>query len=126
MAALSYGDTMNVLDLFEEVRAATNAGGTKGFEVAFLSALKKVVSDLNRKLVETIVAPDSLDPVEIGFEDYCDNVFHPGIKFYMQRAGQWAQDPDGESRNFYEMELRKVIGAAIDAETDFKTRNQEE
>jgi hypothetical protein len=125
MAALSYGDTMNVLDLFEEVRASTNAGGTKGFEVAFLSALKKVVSDLNRKLVETIVPPETLDSVEIGFADYCDNVFHPGIKFYMQRAGQWAQDPDGESRNFYEMELRKVIGAAIDADTAFTTRNEE-
>jgi len=116
---------MNVLDLFEEVRAATNAGGTKGFEVAFLSALKKVISDLNRKLKESIAAPETLDPAEIGFDDYCDNVFHPGIKFYMQRAGQWAQDPDGESRNFYEMELRKVIGAAIDADDDFKTRNEE-
>ena len=117
---------MKTDELYAEMLATTGARNTPDMENAFLSALKKVVQDLNSKLGESIVAPDVIDSTDMGFEDYCDNVFHPGAKFFMQRSGAWAQDPDVESVNFYQAELRQVIGAAIAADTDFQVRNQAE
>jgi len=115
---------MNLADLYEDVLSTMDAANTPETERSFLSALKMVVNDLNGRLKTSIVAPTYVTTVEIGFEDYCDNVFHSGVKFFMQRMGGWAQDPDTESYNFYQAELRKVIGRAIDASEDFTTRNE--
>lgn len=117
---------MNVAELYEDMLATTNAANTPTMETAFLSALKKVVADLNHRLRETIASPDYISNEDVGFESYCDNVFHPGVKFYMQRSGQWAQDPDNESYQFYQMRLREVIGFAITDAEEFLTRNEEE
>lgn len=119
------GDAMNVLDLYDEICTTTNAANTPEMERAFLAALKRVVNDLNYKLRETVIAPIAVDNEDIGFEAYCDNTFHPGVKFYMQRMGAWAQDPDAESYNFYQTELRRTVGYAINADTTFLTRNEE-
>ena len=116
---------MNLLDLYEEMGQTMGGGQTSAFEAGFLRALKKVIHDLNMRLGEEIKTPEYIESQDIGFPEYCDNVFHPGIKFYMQRAGGWAQDPDTESRQFYEIELRKVIGHAIYQDDDFVTRNGE-
>lgn len=115
---------MNLADLYDDILTTTNGANTPDTEKAFLSALKMVINDLNGRLKESVVAPTYVSSVDIGFEDYCDNVFHAGVKYWMQRFGGWAQDPDTESYNFYQAELRKVIGRAIDADDDFTTRNE--
>lgn len=116
---------MNLADLYDDICTMTNAAKTPETERSFLSALKMVINDLNGRLGEDIATPEYVDVVDIGFEDYCDNVFHAGVKYFMQRLGGWAQDPDVESFNFYQAELRKVIGRAIAADSDFTTRNEE-
>ncbi len=113
---------MRIDDLYEDIRATNNAMNSREFETAFLRALSSIVVDLNHKLGTSIAAPDEILPSDIGFESYCDNVFHAGIKFYMQRSGEWAQDPDSESYQFYQGHLRGVIGAAILDIDDFQTR----
>ena len=115
---------MKTDELYEEIRSAMGLMNSRDSEMLFLMSLKKVVNDLNRKLKETIVAPTSISATDIGFEDYCDNTFFPGVKFYMQRDGSFAQDPDAESKAFYDQELRSVIGPAITANSSFKIRNQ--
>lgn len=115
---------MNLLDLYADVQSALGAAATQSFENSFLRALYKVVHDLNLKLGESIVSPSQIISQDIGFEDYCDNVYFPGIKFYLQRGGGWAQDPDTESVQFYERELRKVIGHKMYADDTFATRNE--
>jgi len=116
---------MNLADLYDDVCSMTMSSQTPGTERTFLAALKMVVNDLNGRLKESVAAPNYVASADIGFEDYCDNVFHAGVKFYGQRLGGWAQDPDNESYNLYQAELRKVIGRAIDADDDFSTRNEE-
>ena len=116
---------MNVQDLYDEILTTTSGANTPEMERAFLAALKRVVNDLNYKLRETVTAPTYVSNEDIGFEAYCDNTFHPGVKFYMQRMGAWAQDPDAESYNFYQTELRRTVGYAINADTTFLTRNEE-
>lgn len=113
---------MRIDDLYADIMATTGAANTREFESAFLRALASVINDLNNKLGTSILAPDDIDQSDVGFESYADNTFHPGCKFYMQRAGQWAQDPDGESYTFYQQQLRSVIGAAILEIDDFQTR----
>ena len=115
---------MKIDELYADILATMGSRNTPDMENAFLSALKRVVQDLNQKLRENIAAPDTITSAEIGFEDYADNTFHPGVKFYMQRSGAWAQDPDQESNQFYRLQLRQVIGYAIAADDDFKIRNQ--
>jgi len=115
---------MKTDELYDEMLTTLGAMNTPETEKMFLMSLKKVVSDLNRKLKEDVVSPTRIDSNDIGFEAYADNVFHSGCKFYMQRDGGWAQDPDAESFGFYENQLRKVIGAAISANDSFLTRNQ--
>jgi hypothetical protein len=115
---------MKTDELYDNIRRTTGSANTQDTEIAFLDALKKVVSDINRMLGESITAPTQITSTDIGFEDYCDNAFHPGVKFYMQRDGAWAQDPDAESFGFYRRALREAIGDAIAADTGFKTRNQ--
>lgn len=115
---------MKTAELYDEMLTTLGAMNNPETEKMFLMSLKKVVSDLNRKLKEDIVAPTRIDGNDIGFEDYADNVFHSGCKFYMQRDGGWAQDPDQESYGFYRNQLNRVIGAAVSANTAFKTRNQ--
>jgi len=117
---------MNLADLYDEILTTTTGANTPETEKTFLAALKYVINDLNGRLKESISAPTYVSNTDIGFESYCDNVFHAGVKYHMQRLGGWAQDPDTESWNFYQAQLRKVIGRAIDAETDFPTRNQED
>jgi len=115
---------MKIDELYVEILNTTGAARTQDTEIIFLASLKKVINDLNNKLGESIAAPTSISGTDIGFEDYCDNVFHPGVKFYMQRDGAWAQDPDNESYGFYRQALRTVVGNAINADSGFKTRNQ--
>ena len=115
---------MKVDELYAEILATTGSMNSPDTEQIFLMSLKKVVNDLNRRLKEHVIAPEYISPAEIGFPEYCDNVYHPGVKFYMQRDGGWAQDPDTESYSFYEQQLRRVIGYAISEDTDFPTRNQ--
>jgi hypothetical protein len=117
---------MNVAELYAEMLTTTGSMNTQETEKAFLMSLKKVVGDLNVKLKEQIIAPDRITNTDVGFEDYCDNVFHPGVKFYMQRDGGWAQDPDSESYTFYQKQLSQVIASAITANDNFLTRSQRE
>ena len=113
---------MRIDDLYADIMATTNAADTQPFSTAFIRALSSVITDLNYKLGTSIIAPDEVGPSDIGFETYADNVFHSGCKFYMQRSGEWAQDPDGESYTFYQQQLRGVIGPAILEIDDFETR----
>ena len=115
---------MKTDELYSEMLTTMGAMNSPETEKTFLMSLKKVVSDLNRKLKEEIVAPTRVDSSDIGFEIYADNVFHSGVKFYMQRDGGWAQDSDTESYQFYQQQFRAVIGWAISANDSFKTRNQ--
>jgi hypothetical protein len=115
---------MKTSELYAEMLTTLGAANTQETEQTFLMSLKKVVGDLNQKLKTEIVAPTQVDGSDIGFEDYCDNTFHPGVKFYMQRDGAWSQDPDQESYAFYQRQLRSVIGSAIASDDSYLIRNQ--
>jgi hypothetical protein len=113
---------MKIDELYSDVRLAMGAMGTREFENAFLGSLKYVIQDLNSKLDLEIEVPEEVTSAEIGFPWYCDRVFFPGMKFYMQRSGQWAGEPDTESFQFYQQQLRATVGPAIQESTDFATR----
>jgi hypothetical protein len=113
---------MRIDELFDDVKNAIGAMNTRNFENAFLGSLKYVVQDLNSKLDLEIEVPTEITSDEIGFPWYCDRVFFPGMKFYMQRAGEWAGEPDTESFQFYQQQLRATVGPAIKESTDFATR----
>jgi hypothetical protein len=116
---------MKVDDLYASVRSAFSMANTQENESLFLASLRSVVVTLNARLGESIQAPTEIGADEIGFESYCDGVFYAGVKYYLQRLGRFAQDPDMETKHLYESELAMVIGAAITADgDDFETRNQ--
>jgi len=116
---------MNLADLYDDVCTMTMSAPTPAVERTFISSLKMVIHDLNQRLKENVIPPAYVSSIDIGFEDYCDSCFHAGVKYYGQRLGAWAQDPDSESFNLYQAELKKVIGRAIDATSGFATRNEE-
>jgi hypothetical protein len=113
---------MKVDELYSDVQRAIGAMSTRNFESAFFGSLKYVIQDLNAKLELEIAVPTEIDSSEIGFPWYCDRVFFPGMKFYMQRSGEWAGEPDTESFQFYQQQLRATVGPAIKEATDFATR----
>jgi hypothetical protein len=113
---------MKVDELYEDVRSAIGAANTRNFENTFIANLKYVVQDLNAKLGLDIDVPADITTEEIGFPWYCDRVFFPGMKFYMQRNGQWAGEPDSESFQFYQQQLRATVGPAILENEEFATR----
>lgn len=113
---------MKIDDLYADMMSTMSAQNTRSFEQAFLAALKYVIRDLNKTLRDVIEPPTEISSEDIGFEDYCDNVFHPGVKFYMQRSGQWASEPDPQGWTFYQQQLRNVIASAILEIDDFPTR----
>jgi len=113
---------MKTDELYADVQRAIGAMSTRNFETAFLGALKYVVQDLNAKLLLEIDVPEEVTSDEIGFPWYCDRVFFPGMKFYMQRQGEWAGEPDSESFQFYQQQLRATVGSAILENEDFATR----
>ena len=113
---------MKVDQLYADMQAAMNAQHTRQFEAAFILALKSVVIDLNRTLRDEVAAPEDITSEDVGFPAYCDNVFHTGVKFYLQRSGQWAQEPDPQAFQFYSQQLRACIGPAILEIEDFPTR----
>jgi len=115
---------MTVEDLYSDTISAFGLGNTPDNERLFLSSLQSVVTALNRKLNLSVTAPTEIDSSDIGFESYCDAVFYAGVKYYLQRLGRFAQDPDSETSTLYNLELSMVIGAAIAANEDFETRNQ--
>jgi len=116
---------MNLADLYDDVCTMTSSMQTPEVERQFLSSLKMVVYDLNQRVNESVIPPTFVSAVNIGFEDYCDSCFLAGVKYYGQRLGAWAQDPDSESYKLYQLELQKVVGRAINAQSDFGTRNEE-
>lgn len=115
---------MRVDDLYSDTIGAFSLGNTPDNERLFLSALASVVVALNRKLLTSVSAPTEISSDDIGFESYCDAVFYAGVKYYLQRLGRFAQDPDAETAALYKDELNRVIGSAILDDDDFETRNQ--
>ena len=115
---------MTVEDLYSDTISAFGLGNTPDNERLFLSALRSVVTALNRKLGESVVSSSEITSDDIGFESYCDAVFYAGIKYYLQRLGRFAQDPDAETAGLYARELDMVISAKIAADDEFQTRNQ--
>ena len=113
---------MKVDELYADMQTTMGAMHTRQLEQSFLFDLSAVVIDLNRVINDTVDAPTEISSAEIGFAGYCDNVFHPGVKFYMQRSGQWAQEPDPQSYQFYQQQLKATIGPAILEIDDFPTR----
>ena len=115
---------MNVLQLWEDIRDESGLNNTPTNQAAFIRAVNSVVRDINNKLKPStdISEITEVTNVDLGVSSWHENAVLAGLRFYMQRARVWAQDPDPESRGFYKIAMGEAMSGEIDNDDDMRTR----
>jgi hypothetical protein len=115
--------TIVLEDFFNDLRRKAGIGDNPESRRSFMRALLTTLGEVNPRW-GTSYAPDDEDDVSgsIEIEGYEYAAIEAGMRYYLQQAGAWSMDTDGEAWNKFDMHTRRAIGAAIAADTDFRTR----
>jgi hypothetical protein len=118
--------SLSVNNVWEDTQYSGNMNDTGESQTQFLRALNSTLNYLTSKTKDTFSKVNDIDGT-IACDEWFHNAVYAGIKFYLQRQGAWAQDPDPESWQFFLTAVSEAIAGNIkDKGANFKTRNQPE
>jgi len=120
---------MKVRDLWQIAQLRQGLYDSPEGQMEFVVALNKVRTDINRMFghaYSALTTSDIASNTELDWEDYYDNVLQFGLTYYLQEGGAYSGEPDPRAEAKYKAHRGEAMSAALDAETDYKTRTQSE
>lgn len=94
---------IDIAVLWNDIRIASNMSASGESEQIFLSAVNSVIRDLSVALDDDYDEMTSVDGAN-DIPAYTMEALFMGARYHLQRRGAWAQDPDPEALNLYQIE----------------------
>jgi hypothetical protein len=93
--------SINTQTMYEQFVQAEGVSDSGRMRMAYLRALNRALSELRDECwVADADAQDDLDVLDL--DSKYEPVLEDGVKYFIQRSGEWTKDPDVQARSYWQ------------------------
>lgn len=94
--------TINTQNMYEQFVSAEGVSDSGRMQTAYLRALNRALRELRDECwVEDAEPVDDLGDIA-DLDDKFEPILEDGIKYFIQRSGEWTKDPDRQARAYWD------------------------